>query len=136
MVLELDSPDKDHRASHLLKSALDAQLTLLHGFFPVQGWVIISDPKGDFKIVATYGSWRAKGGVDAVSGFMGGTWTAYADHPGFQYRELDAAEKPRLDALLPDPVTPDCMIRHPLRNPEGTVQAWLVGFVNQKLIDK
>lgn len=67
---------------------------------------------------------------------MRGTWAAYGDHPGFQYRELDAAEKPRLDALLPDPVPPDYMVRHPLRNPEGNVQGWLMGFVNQKLFDK
>lgn len=134
MFLRPDGPEQEHRAKHILKDALKAQLKLLEGFFPLQGWLIARRCRGEFNVLATHGGWCRNGDLHAVSEFMHGQWTAYADHPGFQYRTLDNDEKLKFDEMLPASATPDYIIRHPLRSPDGAVQAWLIGVASQGMV--
>ena len=136
MLFRLDGPEEDHRAKNILKDALNAQLTLLDGLFPLQGWMIARRRNGEFNVLATHGPWRRNGDLRAVADFTHGQWTAYSEHPGFQYRELVEAEKLGFDELLPASATPDFIIRHPLRNPEGSLQGWLIGVASQKMLGK
>lgn len=134
MFLPLDGPAEDHRALHDLRDALNAQLTLLDGYFPLQGWMVARRQNGEFQILATQGSWCHGNSLSAMGDFMHGHWTAYSDHPGFQFRKLDDAEKAQINELLLANSSPDCVIRRPLRNAHGRVQAWLIGAASRDAV--
>lgn len=135
MLLPLDGPTEAHRALHNLKDALNAQLTLLDGFFPLQGWVVARRQNGEFQVLATQGAWCHNAGLSVLGEFMHGHWTAYSSHPGFQFRMLDEAEKNQLNELLVTTSIPDCIIRRPLRNAEGRSQGWLIGAGSQDKVN-
>lgn len=131
MSLSLDGPAEDHRAKHTLNDALNAQLALLDGYFPLQGWMVARRQNGEFQVLATQGAWRRSVGLNALGDFMHGHWTAYSGHPGFQVRLLDDTEKSKLNDLLSTTSALDCIIRRPLRDHDGRVQAWLIGAATQ-----
>lgn len=136
MFPSLDGPASDHRALHNLRDALNAQLMLLDGFFPLQGWMVARRHNGEFQVLATQGSWCHNEGLNILGDFMHGHWTAYSSHPGFQFRQLDDSEKDQLSELLLSTSAPDCVIRRPLRNADGRVQAWLIGAASQDAVNK
>lgn len=126
----------DHRALHNLRDALSAQLMLLDGFFPLQGWIVARRHNGEFQVLASQGSWCHNQGLNVLGELMHGHWTAYSSHPGFQFRKLDDNEKDQLSELLLSTATPDCVIRRPLRNSDGRVLAWLIGAANQDAVNR
>lgn len=136
MFLPLDGPAEDHRALHNLRDALNAQLTLLDGYFPLQGWMVARRHNGEFQILATQGSWCHSSGLHVVGELMHGHWTAYSDHPGFQFRKLDENERSQLNERLLSTSIPSCVIRRPLRNADGRVQAWLIGAASLDAVNK
>lgn len=136
MSLSLGDPGRDHQAKHCLKDALSAQLALLDGFFPLQGWMIACRDAHEFSVLASQGAWARDDNLSALGKFMHGHWAAFSDHPGFQFRMLDDTEKSELNELLFSSSSLDCIIRRPLRNPEGRLQAWLIGAAGKSTIGK
>lgn len=136
MPLEQDGSGAGHRANHILKDALDAQLNLLHAFFPLQGWLVGRRRNGVFNVLAAQGSWRHKGGLAGVGDLMHGQWAVYPEHPGFHYRTLGQSEQALTSELVSTSPAPECIIRRPMRNSDGYVQAWLVGVANQLITDR
>lgn len=134
MPLRLDGPEEVYRARHTLKDALSAQLALLDSFFPLQGWMVVQCRNNDLTMLSRHGSWARSVSSDVLTELMQGRWTANSDHPGFQYRILGKTEKNHFAGVLTAGSDSDCIFRRALRNPDGQLQAWLIGAASQSAL--